>query len=287
MKINIPKDTLAYRSWKRFKSNRAALVSIIFISVFTLMCYLPGFTGYEQNEQNLNRTKLPPSGEHWLGTDQLGRDVFTELLHAGQISLRIAFGVGILSTLIGVIVGASAGLYGKWVDAMLMRSTDLFLVVPQMVILMIALKRYGSSVLAIVIVISLISWMYTARLVRSQVVSLKHKEYVESATISGRSKPYIILKHLIPNSWSVIAVSAAFSVAASIMLESVVSFLGNGIKSPLTSWGKMLFEYKGFAIGNSFYLFLGPAIAIFLTVLAFNFISDGLKDALDPQSEQS
>lgn len=138
-----------------------------------------------------------------------------------------------------------------------------------------------------VLVIASVSWMYTARLVRSQVLSIKTREYIDAAKISGRGSAHIILKHLIPNSWSVIAVSSAFTIAGAILLESTVSFLGFGVQPPLTSLGNMLLDLKGFAVGKYYYLFLAPAAAAFLIILSFNFISDGLRDALDPRSEQS
>lgn len=277
-----------HRGWKRFKANKAALGSLIFLIVITILCYVPGILArYPQNDQDLMRRRLPPSGDHWLGTDLLGRDILTELLYAGQVSLRIAVGVGLVSTLVGAIVGAAAGYFGRWIDGLLMRCTDLFLVVPQLIILILALRRFGGSDLAMVGIVASISWMFTARLVRSQVMSLKSREFIDAARVNGRSGMYIIIRYLIPNSWSVIAVSSAFTVAASIILESTVSFLGYGVQAPKTSWGRMLYDMKGYAIGEYFYLFLAPSIAIFLTVLAFNFVSDGLRDALDPRSEQS
>lgn len=279
---------MRHRAIKRFCANKAALISLIFIVLFLIICYFPELvTKYPQNDILPSRRRLPPSTAHFLGTDIQGRDMLTELLYASQISLRIAIAVGLISTFIGAVVGAASGYYHKFFDSVLMRMTDLFLVVPQVVILSIALKKFGDEYVSMVIIISVISWMYTARLVRSQVLSLKSREYIEAARLSGRGSMYIIFRHLIPNSWSVIAVSSAFTVAGAILLESTVSFLGFGVQPPLTSLGNMLYDLKGFAVGQYWYLFFAPAAVIFLIVLSFNFISDGLRDALDPRSEQS
>ncbi len=278
---------IKFRALKRFYANRAATISVVFLVALIVLCYFPNLiTDFSQNEQTAFK-RLPPNSTNWLGTDLLGRDILTELLYAGQITLRIAIAVGIISTFIGSLAGAIAGYFHKIIDSLLMRVTDLFLVVPQLVILALALKKFGDEYIAMVLIISLISWMFTARLVRAQVLSLKSREFIDAAKMNGRSSIYIVFRHLIPNSWSVIAVSSAFTIAGAILLESTVSFLGFGVQAPLTSWGRMLYDFKGFAIGQYFYLFLSPALATFFTVLAFNFISDGLRDAFDPRSEQS
>lgn len=277
-----------YRGFKRFCANKAALVSLIFIVLFLIVCYFPHLlTDFPQNDIVSSRKRLSPSTTHWLGTDLQGRDMLTELLYASQISLRIAIAVGIISTFIGAVIGAAAGYFSRFFDSFLMRATDLFLVVPQIVILSIALAKFGDDYVSMVTIIAIISWMYTARLVRSQVLSLKSREYIDAARMSGRGSLYIIFRHLIPNSWSVIAVSSAFTVAGAILLESTVSFLGFGVQPPLTSLGNILYDLKGLAVGPYWYLFFAPATVIFLIVLSFNFISDGLRDALDPRSEQS
>lgn len=276
-----------YRALRRYFANKAAVISLIFIVVFLFICFFPNLlTKFPQNDIGGSEKRLAPNSTNWLGTDLQGRDLFTEVLHGGQISLRIAIVVALLSTFFGSLIGAMAGYFNKFFDAVLMRITDLFLVVPQIVILAIALKKFGDEYLPMVIVIASITWMYTARLVRSQVLTLKKREYIDASIISGRSSLYIIFRHLIPNSWSVIAVSSAFTVAAAIALESTVSFLGFGVQPPLKSLGSLLDDLSGYAVGKYYYLFLAPAMTIFLIVFAFNFISDGLRDAFDPKSEQ-
>lgn len=290
--INISGDIIPvkkFRAFKRFCKNRPALVSLIFIIFCILICAFPSFiSGYSQNHQELTQNFRTPSGEHFMGTDALGRDLFTELLYAMQITLRIASGVALVSTLIGAFVGSIAAYAGGWIDSLLMRLTDLALVVPAIIILAIGLKKYGTAGdIPLILIISLTMWMYTARLVRSQVLSLKTREYVDAAKVSGRGFFYIITRHLIRNAISVIAVSAAITISAAITLESTVSFLGFGVKPPRTSLGLMLYAAKGNTTGDKAYLFYAPGMAIFLIVLAVNFISDGLRDAFDPGSEKT
>lgn len=277
-----------YRSLRRFAKNKAAVVSVVFLVLYSILAFIPKIlTRYPQNDIDLSRRRLPPDAAHWFGTDQLGRDVLTEVLHGSQVTLRIALSVGVLSTLIGVLVGAFSAYYGKFLDSLLMRMTDMFLVVPQLIILALALRKFGSGDLSMVLIISAITWMYTARLTRAQVLSLKTREFIDAAKINGRSGFYIILRHLIPNTWSVIAVSSALTVAGAILLESTISFLGYGIQPPATSLGRILYDAKGYATGKYFYLFFIPGLITFLIVLSINFMSDGLRDALDPRSEQS
>ncbi|HMS24433.1 MAG TPA: ABC transporter permease [Acidimicrobiia bacterium] len=280
---------IRYRALRRYTSNVGAVFGAVYIFLLVVVCVFPRIlTKYPQNDIDLLRPRIAPSGEHWLGTDQLGRDVLSELLHAGLISLRIALGVAILSTLIGATLGAIAGYKKGWLDSFIMRSTDLFLVIPQIVILAISLKKYrDGGDIAIVVVLALVFWMSTARYVRGQVLSLRTREYVDAAKISGRRTMYIVFRHLIPNSWSIIAVSSVLAVANAILTESTLSFLGLGVKPPETSWGLMLENARANVLGEDFHLVLAPGLAIFLTVLAFNFIGDGLRDALDPRSEQS
>lgn len=289
VKVDDVASLIKFRSFKRFAKNIPALISAIFLILAILVSIFPSkITGYSQNVQNLDLQRNLPSGLHWMGTDNLGRDVFTELLYAMQITLRIAVGVAIVSTIIGALIGAIAGYSGGFIDSALMRFTDIFLAVPQIIILAIGLNKFGTSGdFVLIMIISVTMWMTIARLVRSQVLTLKKREYVDAAKISGRGYFYIVVMHLIRNSISIIAVSAAITISNSIILESTVSFLGFGVKPPRTSLGLMLYDARGNTTGSKAYLFYAPGIAIFLIVLAVNFISDGLRDALDPESEKS
>jgi peptide/nickel transport system permease protein len=237
------------------------------------------------NPKVLAEANHPPSAKHWFGTDELGRDQFTRIIYAGRISLLIGLSVAMVSTVIGAVIGAMAGYFGRWADQLLMRITDLFLVVPQLAVLLLVQKKWGGSVKVIVIILSLLFWQYIARVVRGVFLSLKEKEYVEAARASGASSFRIMFRHMLPNTIGPIAVNATLAVALAILTESTLSFLGFGIQPPEVSWGNMLFQSKG-AVGTpTGYLIYFPGLFILVTVMAVNFLGDGLRDAFDPQSK--
>lgn len=277
-----------HRALKRFCKNKGAVVGVICVAIITFACTFPSlFTKYQQNNIDLLSARLSPSTAHWFGTDNLGRDQFTEVLHAGLVSIKIAFMVAIFSTLIGATVGALAGFRMGYIDSFLMRTTDLILCVPQLIILAIALHKFGGGgPFTISAIITIVFWAPTARYVRGQALSLRTREYVDAARVSGRGTFYIVFRHIIPNSWSIIAVSSAFSVALAIQLETTLSFLGFGVQPPHKSLGLLLDAATG-QLSSHFNLFLAPGLTIFVIVLSFFFIGDGLRDALDPRSEQT
>ncbi len=272
---------------RRFLRHKVAIASIVVLLVLVVLCFGADFFAPKSNtDQDLLLGTVPPSSEYWLGTDELGRDQFTRLLYAGQISLKIGFFVALLSTLIGTAVGAIAGFFGRATDQLLMRITDLFLVVPGIAILAMALERFGKSDLTIVLVLAGLFWMYIARVVRGQVLSLKEKEFVEAARASGASGRRIIVRHILPNIIGPIMVNATLAIALAIITESTLSFLGFGVQPPKTSWGNMLANAEGYVGTPQAYLLYAPGMAILITVLCVNFIGDGLRDAFDPQSEK-
>jgi peptide/nickel transport system permease protein len=272
---------------RRFLKHKVAIASIVVLVIIVVLCFGADFFAPHSNtEQDLLLGPVPPNGEHWLGTDELGRDQFSRLLYAGQISLKIGFFVAIISTLIGTAVGALAGFFGKATDQLLMRITDLFLIVPAIAILAMALKRWGSDDTTIILVLAGLFWMYVARVVRGQVLSIKEKEFIEAARATGATSPRIIVRHIIPNIIGPITVNATLAIALAIITESTLSFLGFGVQPPQTSWGNMLSQAES-AVGTpEAYLLYAPGVAILLTVLCVNFIGDGLRDAFDPQSEK-
>jgi peptide/nickel transport system permease protein len=283
--------TLEHRSpwqlfWRRFARHKVALASIGVLVVLAVVCFgAPLFAPYSRDHQNLTLGTVGPSWSHWFGTDELGRDQLTRILYAGQISLKIGLAVALLSTVVGVAVGAVAGYLGKATDQVLMRVTDLFLVVPALAVLAIALKKFGHDDLTIIWVLAALFWMYVARVVRAQVLSVKEQEFVEAARASGASGPWIVARHILPNCIGPIVVNATLAVAAAIVAESTLSFLGFGVQLPATSWGRMLSDAEGYVGTSQSYLLYFPGLAILLTVLAVNFLGDGLRDAFDPQSE--
>ena len=290
--VELMTELPAPRSWRvigrRFLRHRMAVASAVVLLVIVVACFGAHWiapSGRNQQDFLLGPTK--PSWKHWFGTDDLGRDELSELLYAGQISLRIGFGVALLSTLLGTAVGAVAGYAGRWLDQLLMRVTDLFLVIPAIAILAVAIKRYGSGGGTIILVLSAVGWMYVARIVRGQVLSLKEREFVDAARVSGASHARIIVRHILPNTVGPILVNATLSIAAAILTESTLSFLGLGVQPPSSSWGRMLQDARDAVGTDKAHLVYFPGLALVLTVLAVNFIGDGLRDALDPSSRRS
>lgn len=269
---------------RRFFRHKPAIVSLVVLVVLYVLCFAaPLIAPFEKNEQDVLLGISGPSAEHWFGTDSIGRDYFTEVLYAGQISLKIGIGVAFISTFVGVVIGALAGFFGSWLDQLLMRTTDLFLIVPAIAILAVALQRFGTSDLTIILVLAAVFWMTIARVVRGQVLSLREKEYVDAARVAGAGSMRIIARHILPNSLGPIVVNATLSIGIAIIVESTLSFLGFGIQPPQTSWGRMLDNAKGNYEFNSHLLYF-PALAVLITVLTINFIGDALRDALDPES---
>jgi peptide/nickel transport system permease protein len=272
---------------RRFLKHRMAVISIFGLILIFVACFGADWVApYEKNQQDLLVGPVGPRGAHWFGTDELGRDQLTELLYAGQISLKIGLAVALIATAVGTLLGSVAGYFGRWADQLLMRLTDLFLVVPAVAILAIAIKKFGNSSVTIIYVLAALGWMYIARVVRSQVLSIKEKEFIEAARASGASHARIIARHLLPNTVGPILVNATLAIAAAIVTESTLSFLGFGVQPPTTSWGRMLSDARGYVGTPKAYLIYFPGLALLLVILAVNFIGDGLRDAFDPQSRR-
>jgi peptide/nickel transport system permease protein len=280
---------------RRFLKHKLAVIAlVVLILVVILVVFAPVFAKYEPAAQDLTNIRKPPSGKHWFGTDVLGRDEFSRVLFAGRISLKIGFGVAIISTFIGTVVGSVAGYVGKWVDQLLMRITDLFLVIPGLAVLMIANKKFAGEELfghkvstdtLAIIILAFLLWQTIARVVRGLVLSLKEKEFVEAARASGASTPRIIIRHVLPNCIGPIVVNTTLIVAVAILTESTLSFLGFGVQPPAVSWGYLVNDASGTAGTKYAYLMYFPGFAIVLTLLSINFLGDGLRDAFDPQSK--
>jgi len=269
-------------AWRRFKSHRLAMISLIFLVLLVIVVSFANLIApYGYQVQNLHQLLKGPSLAHWMGTDNLGRDEFSRLLYAGRISLLVGLTVSLSSGIIGTLVGAIAGYYGRWIDNLLMRVTDLFLTVPLLVVLIIGSTLLSGGVLGIIIILSLFFWMYAARIVRGVFMSLKEQEFVESARSIGSSHLRIIVLQILPNAFGPILVCMTLGVAQAILTESSLSFLGFGIQPPTPSWGNMLNDAQDY-FQSAPWLLLAPGIAILLTVLAVNFVGDGLRDALDP-----
>ena len=281
-------------AWRRFKRHRLALASLWLLALLSLVVLL-GPLVYQVgiNDIDFTARMKGPSGAHPLGTDDLGRDLLARMLYGGRISLAVGFAAMFTGILIGIVIGAIAGISRGWVDTVLMWVTDLFLSLPTLPVLLLlifffrdALKSvFGPEVgifLLIVLVIGGLSWMPVARLVRAQFFSLREKEFVEAARALGASVPRQVVRHILPNSLGPVIVAGTIDVAAAIIAESTLSFLGLGFPPDIPTWGRILNDSRDYLdIATHWALF--PGLAIFIAVLTINFIGDGLRDALDPR----
>ena len=281
-------------AWRRFRRHRMALLSLGLLTTIVLLVILgPVVWRVAIDEIDFTARLARPSWAHPMGTDDLGQDIFARVLYGGRISLAVGLVAMMMAIFVGVLIGAIAGMSRGWVDTALMWLTDLFLSLPQLPLLLLVIylfrdglkARFGPEVgvfILIVLVIGCFSWMPVARLVRAQFFSLREKEFVEAARALGASTPRIVVRHILPNSLGPVIVAGTIDVAAAIIAESTLSFLGLGFPPDIPTWGRILFDSKDHLdIAPHWALF--PGLAIFLTVLTINFIGDGLRDALDPR----
>jgi len=268
--------------WRQFKRHKAALIAIFVLAMMILMCFLAPITApYEYDEIDLRNTKQPPSKEHIMGTDDLGRDLYTRILYGGRISLSIGIFAALVGTLLGTFIGATAGFYGHRVDNSLMRFTDIAFAIPTLPLLIVISSYSRASLAMMILVIGGLSWMATTRVVRGSVLSIKEQEFITAARMIGLRNSRIIFRHIIPNALGPIVVGATLCVGAAIITESALSFLGLGVQPPTPSWGNMLMDSQT-TMASKPWLTIFPGLAILVTVLCINFIGDGLQDALDP-----
>lgn len=277
------KDTLA-----RLRKNKAAMIAGVYIIALTLAAIAaPLVTPYGRDKTHFDTTREPPSSEFWLGTDKLGRDLFTRIIFGARVSLGVAYVGSATAMIIGVTYGAIAGFYRGHIDDLMMRFVDLMFGFPTLlfIILMLLVIPPNSSDAAtmtgLFVALGLVSWLNVARLVRGQFLSLREKEFVEAAEASGASPTRIITRHLLPNAFGPVLIWLTLSIPSLILLESTLSFIGLGVKPPTPSWGGMLADGWR-AMRSTPHLAIFPAVAIMVTMLAFNFFGDGLRDAMDP-----
>jgi len=281
-------STYFYRViWKRLRSNRFAVCGgLIVISLFILSFLAPYLTPYSPDDLDAYHVLLPPSAQHWLGTDELGRDVLTRIIFGARVSLKVGFvSVGI-AAFIGTVAGLFAGYYGGWVDQLLMRFVDIMLCFPTFFLMLAVIAMLEPSIWYIMIIIGLTGWMGVARLVRAEVLSLRERDFVLAARAIGASDMRIIFRHILPNALSPVIVTATLGVAGAILTESALSFLGIGVQPPVPSWGNMLTAGKDY-LEFAWWLSLFPGLAILVTVIAYNLVGEGLRDALDPRTSRT
>lgn len=269
--------------WKYFKRNRLAvgglsMILLIFLAAGSASLIAP----HDPGKTNVSLKLRPPSFQHLLGTDQLGRDVFSRMLHGSRISLSVGFVAVSISIFIGILVGAAAGYYGRWVDSVLMRFVDIMLCFPTFFLILTVVALLGPSIFNIMLVIGITSWMGTSRFVRAEFLSLRERDFVQAARALGMGDRRIIFKHILPNGLAPVFVTATLDVATAILVEAGLSFLGFGVQPPAPSWGNILTEGRTY-IFDAWWLTLFPGFAILLTVLSFNLLGEGLRDALDPR----
>lgn len=268
-------------------SNPLALAGfIIIVLVFLLSMLAPFIAPYDPNDINVKAILLEPSIQHWMGTDGLGRDVLSRMLHGGRISLLVGLVAVGISTAIGILLGAVAGFYRGWVDTFIMRLVDVMLSIPSFFLILAVIAFLTPSIINIMIVIGLTSWMGVTRLVRAEFLSLNEREFVTASRTLGAKDVRLIFTHLLPNSLTPIIVSSVLGVAGAVLMESGLSFLGLGVQAPQASWGNILTDGKEY-IQFAWWLSLFPGLAILITVLGYNLLGEGLRDALDPRSGSS
>lgn len=277
---------LAREFWPRFRRNRLALSGLIMVGALFLVSLLaPWLAPYDPNYIDIQAILMPPSSAHWMGTDSLGRDVFSRIIYGARISLKVGFVAVGLATLIGVILGAVAGYYGSWVDNLLMRLVDLMLCFPTFFLILAVIALLEPSIWNIMVIIGLTSWMGVARLVRAEFLSLKEREFIQAARALGARDSRIIFRHLLPNALAPVMVSATLGVAGAILTESALSFLGLGVQPPTPSWGNILTAGKD-NIEIAWWLSVFPGLAILVTVLSYNLLGEGIREAIDPRLKE-
>ena len=278
------KSSLWRDAWLRLAKNRLAVTGALLLGAlaFASVCG-PMLLSQSYYEQNLQLGAKPPSAQHWLGTDTLGRDLFARLLYGGRISLAVGLCATGVALTIGVLYGTVSGFFGGKVDAIMMRIVDMIFALPFTVFVILLMVLFGREFMLLFVAIGAVQWLTMARIVRGQVMSLRKMEFIEAAEALGLSKTRIIFRHMIPNAIGPIIVYATLTVPSVMLLEAFLSFLGLGVQPPMSSWGVLIKE--GAETMEEFpWLLIYPGLALALTLFSLNFLGDGLRDALDPQA---
>lgn len=269
--------------WRSFKKSKVSLVGAGIVIFFIILAVIGPFIAPQGiNEQDLTKRLLAPSADHWFGTDDFGRDIFSRIIHGARISLWVGFFSVILSMIIGSLLGIIAGYYGKWIDTIISRIFDIMLAFPSMLLAIAVVSVLGPSLQNALIAIAIINVPNFGRLIRSKVLSVKEEEYIVAAKAIGMRDARILFSHILPNSITPIIVQGTLAIATAIIEAAALGFLGLGAQAPAPEWGKMLADARKFLL-NAPWTMIFPGLAIMLTVLGFNLMGDGLRDALDPK----
>ena len=273
-------------AWNRLRKNKLAVFGLVVLILFIVIALLtPWIAPYSYESQDLALGASPPSSDHWLGTDIFGRDLMTLIMYGGRVSLAVGFVATAVALVIGVTWGAIAGYAGGRVDATMMRLVDIFYALPFMIFIVLLMVVFGRNLLLLFLAIGAVEWLTMARIMRSQVQSLRQQEFVEAAISLGLGPAAIIRKHLIPNALGPVIVYTTLTIPSVMLLEAFLSFLGLGIQPPQTSWG-LLISYGAETMEEYPWVLIFPGAALTLTLFALNFLGDGLRDALDVRSSK-
>jgi peptide/nickel transport system permease protein len=276
-------ETLWHIFWKRFRKNHLAIAgAAIVFSLFLVAIFAHVIAPYDPGQINIEKILQEPSVEHPFGTDALGRDVLSRMIYGSRISLMVGFVAVGIATLIGIFLGALAGYYGRWVDQLIMRFVDIMLCFPTFFLILAVIALLEPSIWNIMIIIGITGWMGVARLVRAEFLSLKQRDFTLAERALGARDFRIIFRHILPNALAPVLVSATLGVAGAILTESALSFLGIGVQPPTPSWGNILTAGKD-NIEIAWWLSLYPGLAILITVLGYNLLGEGIRDAIDPR----
>ncbi len=272
-------------AWHRLKSNRLATAGAVVLVVLALACAAGPFFSQSYEDQNLDLGAVPPSAQHWLGTDTLGRDLLARILYGGRISITVGLVATFVALAIGVTYGAVAGFVGGKVDAVMMRLVDILYALPFAIFVILLMVFFGRNIFLLFFAIGAVEWLTMARIVRGQVMSIKKMEFIEAARALGLGRRRIIFKHLIPNVLGPVIVYTTLTIPSVMLLEAFLSFLGLGVQAPMSSWG-VLIKDGSEKMEEYWWLLVFPGALFSLTLFSLNFLGDGLRDALDVRSSK-
>ncbi len=276
------------RVWRRFRKHKLAVLGLAFITLLILIAiFAPFLNTTDPTKTNLSQSLKAPSADHWLGTDLTGADIWSRIAFATRISLTAGLGATAIAALIAIVLGTLSGYYGRFVDMVIMRITDVIMCIPDLIIIMALVAVIGAGLMNIIIAIGVLGWTSMTRLLRGQILAVRERDYVTAARCIGASDGRIMTRYILPNAFAPLLVAATLGVAGAILTEASLSFLGFGIVPPDPSWGQMLVAARSLTrLQNNWWLWVPPGMMILLTVLAINFIGDGLRDSLDPKQRE-
>lgn len=274
--------------WRRLKANKLAILAMVILTIIILLCiFVPMFSQYTISQVISADANQAPSSKHLLGTDDIGRDLFVRLFYGGRVSLGVSLAVVGLECLIGVVLGAISGFFGGIVDTIIMRISEIFMCFPFLMICITLQAVFGNSIKTLIIILAVLSWPSIARIVRGQILSLREMDYMEACRALGISNTKQIFKHLLPNVLAYIIVYATLGMASVILTETSLSFLGLGVSPPTPTWGNLIQEARNLTVlQKRWWYWVPPGIMIFLSILSFNILGDGLRDAIDPKMQK-